>query len=256
MCNCHTKEITGGFWQELPGRYGMNKCIECLGYGREKTEQDVYPCALCGELRCIDHSIWVPAHELEREIESVKKVYNLLKGKKQSGWYAFCGKGTHIPRGLPIRHGKERLGGKIVEAIIDGYKKEGLTFFRMWETGLIETATDKKWDPQHYALSCSLAIPMVTMSGLIRREGISIPAFNKIYTNVIAGLASKKDFFFAPTHDEFIATIGRIGGSKALAGYICSRCAIVPCTNRLVAFFDTKVFKKLIKNPLVNDAKK
>ncbi len=234
----------------------MDRCVECLEYGKGKGEQDVYPCALCGELRCMDHTIWVPAHELERTIESVKYVHNLLKGKKQSGWYTFCGKGTHIPRGLPIRHGKERLGGKIVEPVIDGYKKEGLDFFRMWETGLIEAATDKKWEIRHYSLSCSLAAPMVTMSNLVAREGLSVPTFEKIFMTSITGMASKKAFFFAPSYDEFMGIATRIGGIRALAEYFCSRCAIVPCTNRLAEFYNSKIFKKLIKQPLVEHVKK
>ena len=234
----------------------MTKCTECLEYGRGRADQEAYACALCGEYRCLNHTIWVPAHELERAIESVKYVHNLLKEKKQTGWYTFCGKGTHIPRGLPIRHGKERLGGKIVEPIIDGYKKEGLEFFRMWETGLIETAIDNKWEPQHYALSCSLAASMVTMSNLVTREGLSLPTFEKIFMTSITGLASKKTFFFTPSFDEYMDMVGKVGGTKALAEYICSRCAIVPCTNRLAEFYNSKMFKKFIKKPLVEDQRK
>ncbi|MDF1540384.1 MAG: hypothetical protein P1Q69_15925 [Candidatus Thorarchaeota archaeon] len=240
----------------MSGRQIMAKCVECLEYGKGKGNQEVYPCALCGELRCMDHTIWVPAHDLERTIESVINVYSLLKGKKQSGWYTFCGKGTHIPRGLPIRHGKELLGGKIVEPVIDGYKKKGLEFFRMWETGLIEAATDKKWDPQHYSLSCSLAASMVTMSNLVTREGLSVPTFEKVFMTAITGMTAKKAFFFPPSYDEFISRVEKIGGIKSLAEYICSRCAIVPCTNRLAEFYNSKMFKKLIKQPLVELLKK
>ncbi len=234
----------------------MSKCTECLQYGRDKTEQDVFACALCGDLRCADHTIWVPAHELERQLEPVQNIHGLLKKGKYSGWYAFCGKGAHIPRGLPIRHGKERLGGKIVEPIIDGYKRPGLEFFRMWETGIVEAAIDNRWETQHYALSCSLAVSMVAISNLVNKGGIKVPTFEKIFMTAITGLASKKPFFFAPSYDEFMKTIGSVGGTKAFAEYMCSRCAIIPCTNRLTEFYNSKVFKKLIKNPIGNNLKK
>ncbi len=234
----------------------MSKCTECIQYGRSKAEQEVFACALCGDLRCADHTIWVPVHELERQLEPVQNVHRLLKKGKYSGWYAFCGKGSHIPRGLPIRHGKERLGGKIVEPIIDGYKRPGLEFFRMWETGIVEVAIDNRWDTQHNALSCSLAASMVTISNLVNQGGITAPTFEKIFMTVITGLASKKSFFFAPSYDEFKKTIGSVGSTQTLAEYMCSRCAIIPCANRLSEFYNSKIFKKLIKNPVVDILKK
>ncbi|MHA1909621.1 MAG: hypothetical protein ACW98Y_20140 [Candidatus Thorarchaeota archaeon] len=234
----------------------MSKCVECLQYGRDKAEREVFACSLCGELRCIDHTIWVPSHELEKRLEPVENVHRLLRKGKYTGWYPFCGQGTHVPRGLPIRHGKERLGGKIVEPIIDAYKKPGLEFFRMWETGIIEAAIDNRWDTQHYALSCSLAASMVTIANLVGKEGITVPTLEKIFMTAITGLASKKSFFFTPSYDDFMKISGSFGGTEALAKYMCSRCSIVPCVNRLAEFHNSKIFKKVIKNPTLDKIKK
>ena len=140
--------------------------------------------------------------------------------------------------------------------IIDGYKRPGLEFFRMWETGIVEVAIDNRWDTQHYALSCSLAASMVTISNLVNQGGITVPTFEKIFMTAITGLASKKSFFFAPLYDEFMKTIGSVGSTQTLAEYMCSRCAIIPCTNRLSEFYNSKIFKKLIKNPLEDTLKK
>ncbi len=234
----------------------MSKCVVCLQYGRDKAEREVFACSLCGEIRCIDHTIWVPAHELEKRIDNVESVHKLLRKSKHTGWYPFCGNGTHVPRGLPIRHGKERLGGKIIEPIIDAYQNPGLEFFRMWETGVIEAAIDNRWDPQHYSLSCSLAPSMVAISNLVDNDLISIPTLEKIFMTAITGLASKKEFFFPPSFDEFMGLSGTFGGIRSLAEFICSRCAIVPCTNRLVPFYKSKIFKKAISNPNLESIKK
>jgi hypothetical protein len=126
----------------------------------------------------------------------------------------------------------------------------------MWETGIIEAAIDNRWDPQHYALSCSLAPSMVTISNLVNKEGITIPSLEKIFMTAITGMASKKPFFFTPTYDEFMKESGSYGGTQALAKYLCSLCAILPCTNRLTPFYKPKIFKKLVKKPLAEDFKK
>ena len=60
---------------------------------------------------------------------------------------------------------------------------------------------------------------------------------------------SKKSFFFTPSYDEYMKIAGKLGSVKAIAEYVCSHCAIIPCTNRLAPFYDKKIFKKLLKKP-------
>ena len=135
----------------------MAKCGECKRYSYKRTNQETLPCALCGEERCTDHSIKVPAHELEKQIQSVQDILLLLRKKPEDGWYIFCTRAAHRPQGLPIRHGKDMLAGKVISPIVDNEKKEGLEFIRMWEIGIIERGIENLWQPTHFIPSCLLA---------------------------------------------------------------------------------------------------
>lgn len=227
----------------------MSECPDCDVMRKKSTEKDLFGCALCGVKRCADHTIWVPAHELDKYNEEVRRVKDLLKGKPQSGWYPFCGKGTHVPRGLSIRHGKEKVGGMMVQQVTNDCKKEGLEFFAFWEVGIIENSLEKWWDINHYALSCSLAPAMILVAHLLSQGGSPDSVRAQIYEKVITGLASKKDFFDIPSKDTFMRAAHQATSTKDFAGIICSFCGMIPCLNRQRAYHDDKKFKKMIKDP-------
>ncbi len=226
----------------------MSECPDCDVMRKKSTGKELFACVLCGEKRCADHTIWLPAHELEKYSEEVTRIKEILRGDPQAGWYAFCGKGTHIPRGLPIRYGKNKEGGRLVQSISSEYKKKGLEFFKWWEVGIIENSLEKWWDTDHYALSCSLAPAMVLMAHLILKGDQSENTRIHIYEKVVAGIASKKEFFEVPPKDAFQSFIQKESTTQEYAAAICSFCGIIPCLNRLKLYFDQKRFKKMIKD--------
>ncbi|MHA1902504.1 MAG: hypothetical protein ACXADL_04315 [Candidatus Thorarchaeota archaeon] len=227
----------------------MTECEECIRLGYSKTDQIVYSCALCGELRCEDHAIWVPAHELEKPVEGAKKALEFVKGSRHGGWYVFCGRPSHIPRGVPIRHGEARVGGKVVAPILDHEKKKGLEFFRMWEVGIVEEGIEKRWEPKSFALSCSLAPAMALAAHLFLKEANPNEYMRKVYDSAIQVFASKKSIFSKISFDEFQKISGKAPKLEDIAKLICSRCRVVVCVNREENYYDKKEFKNLIKNP-------
>ncbi|MFW9919881.1 MAG: hypothetical protein ACFFED_09795 [Candidatus Thorarchaeota archaeon] len=229
----------------------MSECPDCDIMRKKSTEKELYPCALCGEKRCADHTIWVPAHELDKYSEEVTRIREMLREKPHAGWYAFCGKGTHIPRGLSIRHGRNREGGRMVQMIPNDQKKEGLEFFNWWEVGIIENAMEKWWDVSHYALSCSLAPVMVIMAYLLRVETNINTAKMQMYEKGIVGMASKKEFFMIPSKDTFLKMTSTASSAKEFVDIICLLCGIVPCLNRQTAYHDEKKFKKMQRDPTI-----
>jgi hypothetical protein len=229
----------------------LTKCAECIRFGFTRTDQVTYPCALCGELRCEEHAVWVPAHELEKNIVAVTRVRSLLKYEKQRGYYVFCGRGAHIPRGLPIRHGVNKQGGKIVSPVLDNEKSKGLEFFRMWETGIIEGGFEKKWESKHYSLSCSLAPVMVVLGHLLSGVPITEQLVSKAYATAVIGMTSKKSVFEMISWEDFRDPILRTPEVKTAAILVCSHCKVVPCVNRQAPFYDSKRFKKLVKEPVL-----
>lgn len=228
----------------------MTNCEECKRYGYKRTNQEVFPCALCGELRCEDHTIWVPAHEIEKPFDENQTLLSVIdKKNKQGGWYCFCGRPSHIPRGLPYRAGPGKEGGKIVTPILEHEKKVGLEMFRMWETGVIEEGYEKTWESKHYALSCSVATIMVLIANLHASEGTTPGFLDKVYTTIISPLGEKKDTFFVPSKKMFEVAVSKFPEMIALVEFVCSRCAVVPCINRQAPFYDQKLFHMLAKWP-------
>ncbi len=228
----------------------MTNCAECRRYGYSRTNQEVFPCALCGEFRCEDHTIWVPAHEIERPFEENQALLKLMrKNAKQGGWYCFCGRPTHIPRGLPYRSGPGRQGGKIVSPILDHQKKTGLERFRMWETGVIEDGFEKAWDAKHYALSCSVAPIMVLIANLHETQGTTPGFLDTVYRTAISAFGDKKDTFFVPSKTTFEVVVSKFPELRVLVEFVCSRCAVIPCLNRQAHFYDQKLFKRLVNYP-------
>ena len=228
----------------------MTNCEECKRYGYSRTNQEVFPCALCGELRCEDHTIWVPAHEIDRSFDENQALLQLIgKSAKQGGWYCFCGRPSHVPRGVPYRVGPGKEGGKIVAPILEHEKKKGLEMFRMWETGVIEDGYEKAWDPKHYALSCSVATIMVLAANLHATKGAAPDLLDNIYRTAIEPFGEKKDTFFVPSKQMFEVVVTKYPEMKVLVEFLCSRCVVVPCLNRHAPFFDQKLFMTLVKFP-------
>ena len=228
----------------------MTNCEECKRYGYKRTNQEVFPCALCGELRCEDHTIWVPAHEIDRPFEESQAILKLMvKDAKQGGWYCFCGRPTHIPRGVPYRAGPDKEGGKIVTPILDNEKKPGLEMFRMWETGVIEDGYEKTWDSKHYALSCSVATIMVLIANLHLTKGNAPGFLDTVYNTAISAFGEKKDTFFVPSRKMFEDSVPKNPELKVLFEFVCSRCAVIPCLNRQAPFYDQTLFKILASDP-------
>ncbi|MHA2026004.1 MAG: hypothetical protein ACW98U_08900 [Candidatus Thorarchaeota archaeon] len=227
----------------------MTNCEECQRYGYSRTNQVAHPCVLCGEMRCDDHMIWVPAHEVDRPFDENQALLKLMKHKSQGGWYGFCGRPSHVPRGVPYRAGQDKDGGKMISPILDHEKKLGLEMFRGWETGVIEDGFEKHWEPKHYALSCSIATVMILFANLHATQKGSPELLDSIYNSAILTFGDKKKTFFGGTKDEFLKAAGDSPEVQTLVEYACSRCAVIPCLNRQASFYDQKLFKKLAQNP-------
>jgi hypothetical protein len=209
----------------------------------------VFPCALCGELRCEDHTIWVPAHEIDRPFDENQALLKLMKNGSQGGWYCFCGRPSHVPRGVPFRVGPGKEGGKIVTPILEHEKKPGLEMFRMWETGVIEEGYEKAWDTKHYALSCSVATIMVLMASLHATQGATPGFLDTIYRTAISAFGEKKETFFVPSKKMFEVVVNKNPEMRILVEAACSRCAVIPCLNRQALFYNQKLFTRLVIAP-------
>ncbi|MFX0107466.1 MAG: hypothetical protein ACFE7R_04215 [Candidatus Hodarchaeota archaeon] len=171
-----------------------------------------------------------------------------MSGKQIGGWYVFCGQRSHVPRGVPIFYGRDKEGGKIVEPIPDYEKPDGLTMFRMWETGLIEEGFEKHWEPIHYEISCSMALAMRTIARLCVQNVDHATLLSGIHT-AVDKLSSKRPILF---REPWLIFKGRFDLDLPLqraVNYVCSRCGEAACLNRQTPFHDQKMFKKIIKRP-------
>lgn len=193
--------------------------------------------------------IWVPAHELDRPIDEAEAIVKLVKYDKVGGWYGFCGRSSHIPRGLPIRYGKEKEGGKVVEAILDNEKKVGLESFKMWEVGAIEEGFETYWDVKRYALSCSLAAVMALIANMYQTGQEPSSFLEKLHNSAFMTFATKKTIFYGDEWKKFVKVVGTSPSREELFQYTCSRCSVIPCMNRQAPFFDQKLLQKLVKIP-------
>lgn len=227
----------------------MTTCEECKRFGYSRTNQESYPCSLCGELRCMDHMIWVPAHELDKHLEETEAVTSLMKFKKIGGWYGFCGRSSHIPRGLPIRHGKEREGGKLVRPVLNHEKKPGLECFQRWEVGTIENGYEAEWESKRYALSCSFAPIMLLIASMYQSGSDPSTVPNRLYETAFRTFGSKKSSFFLETWEDFAKSVGTKPDKETLIDYVCSRCSVIPCLNRQAPFHDSKLLKRIVEDP-------
>ena len=193
--------------------------------------------------------IWVPAHEIEKPFEEAEAITELIKHSKVGGYYGFCGRPSHVPRGLPIRHGKEKEGGKVVRSILDHEKKPGLESFKMWEIGSIEEGFETAWEVKRYALSCSLAPVMVLIANMYQTGREPTTFMENLHGSAFKTFANKKPVFFLEDWNMFIKTIGANPTKEDLFSYTCSRCTVIPCMNRQAPFHDKKMFHKLAKTP-------
>jgi hypothetical protein len=193
--------------------------------------------------------IWVPAHEIDRPFDETQALLKLMKHKNPVGWYGFCGRPSHVPRGVPYRAGEEKEGGKMIRPILDHEKKPGLEMFRMWEIGVIEDGFEKQWEPKHYALSCSIATVMILFANLHATQSGSPGLLDSIYNSAILTFGDKKKTFFGGSKDEFLKEVGSSPDVQTFVNYACSRCAVIPCLNRQASFYDKKMFKKLAETP-------
>jgi hypothetical protein len=191
----------------------------------------------------------VPAHVIQKHSDAAETVRKILRSGPEKGWYVFCGRPSHIPRGMPIWHGKEKKGGKIVEAVLNHEKTEGLEMFPMWEVGLVEEGFEKRWEPEHYELSCELAPVMKLVLQLYRKEGSSEPFIESMHSMVFETLAKKKATLFSASKKDLLIKLGRMATLKEIFNFVCSRCAVGACLNRQAPFYDKKIFSRLIKNP-------
>lgn len=227
----------------------MTLCEECKRYGLSRTNQEVFPCALCGELRCEDHAIWVPSHELMRADDHIQNLKEIIQSEPIGGWYAFCGRPSHLPRGLPTRFGPEKSGGRIVRQLFDHEKKPGLEGIRMWETGIIEEGFEKEWEPDRFSPSCSFTATMTIIANKTAGGKISTEELNKIHMLAFQTLANKSRNFVSAPWEEFLKQLGVSPDGPMIMEYTCSRCAVIVCANRLAPFFDPKLLRRLIQSP-------
>jgi len=193
--------------------------------------------------------IWVPSHALEKPFEEAEAIIDLIKYDKVGGYYGFCGKPSHVPRGLPIRHGKEKDGGKVVNPILDHEKKPGLECFRMWEVGSIEDGFETPWDVKRYTLSCSLAAVMALIANMYQTGREPSSFLESLHSSAFSTFANKKPIFFLEDTSKFMKRVGSNPTKEDLFKYTCSRCAVIPCMNRQAPFHDPKLLKKLVKEP-------
>ena len=227
----------------------MSECAECTRRKGEASTQEVFPCVLCGEPRCVTHAVWVPAHVLDRPLDEMQSIVQMMTGKSDKGWYVFCGRTGHVPRGMPIWYGKERDGGKIVEEIMNHEKPEGLEMFSNWEVGIVEEGFEKRWTKDHFEVGCDIAATINLVHRLWQKKEDPRAFLVTLQTLVFDNVASKKAVFFGASGDEIKKALGDNPSIEDVVNYVCSRCAVVACLNRQTQFYDQKLFKKLIKKP-------
>ncbi len=193
--------------------------------------------------------IWVPAHELEKKIDEAEAIMKFIRYEKTGGWYGFCGRASHIPRGLSIRYGQEKSGGKIVEAVLDTDKKTGLETFRLWEVGAIEDGFETTWESKRYTLSCSLAPAMALIANMYSTGRESCTFLENLHSSAFITFASKKSVFYGEEYKEFTRAVGDTPSKEILFQYTCSRCSVIPCLNRQAPFYSNKILQNLVKAP-------
>lgn len=230
--------------------HAVKTCVECKAFGRTNLEQTVYPCGLCGQPRCENHSIWVAAHELEQPIQTARLALSpVTEHSQQDPWYTFCGRMSHIPEGISIRHGEGRKVGRMVEEVPEDGRKPGLGMFSRWQVGIVEDGYEKRWVPQHFTPACALAPLMTLVARLSQEEGPPQKILRRLYESGIGPTAVKRPILIKTTFKDLEARAGSTQDSSEIIKYICSRCGVVICLNRHSLFHDQEMFARLVKKP-------
>lgn len=221
------------------------RCEECIKSPKSIGAKRVHFCSLCGRLRCEDHSIWVPSHRLS----NVPEIQGLLMTKPIDGWYVFCDRPAHIPKGISAWSGRGRKEGTVVEEVLPSQKTEGLEQFLMWETGTVKGGFERHRNPQDYRLSCAFASVMNLILQLYRTERKRSDYLSRIHLLIFESVASKKPLFFSVTREEFGQALGNEPSLENLLSFACSRCGAVICLNRQSPFFDRLLFGQIARTP-------
>ena len=221
------------------------RCEECIKSSKSSGAKRVHFCALCGCLRCEDHSIWVPSHRLS----AIPEISKLLMTKPVDGWYAFCGRHAHVPKGVSTWSGRGRKEGTVVEEVLPTRKIEGLEQFPMWETGTVKGGFERHRDPHDYRLSCAFVSVMNLILQLYRTGRKRSDFLSRIHLLIFESVASKKPLFYSVTNEAFHRALGNEPSLEELLSFACSRCGVVVCLNRQAPFFDRPTFEQLARFP-------
>ena len=190
--------------------------------------------------------IWVPSHVIDHShMESAENLKKLINESGAKGWYCFCGRTCHIPRGMPFWFGEERNNGKLVERIGDHQKLNGFEFFTFWHVGIVEAGIEKRWEQTHFEPSCEYGISL-RLAYRFSSESSQEELVKKFYDKILSLVTSKKKSFSLTSYEDFKKFVRDEQSLKGLSEYLCSRCKVVPCLNRLVPYYDKREFKKLV----------
>ncbi|NWF96321.1 MAG: hypothetical protein HXY34_09270 [Candidatus Thorarchaeota archaeon] len=227
----------------------METCKLCLKKARVKTKTTLYSCVLCGAKRCGDHTIWVPASEFDREMDTAAAARLLFKSEPIGGWLPFCEHIAHVPQGVSKRLGADKTSGAIVEKIPVHERPSGIDIFPMWQTGVVEAGKEKKWETNRFEASCQFwktLVLAVRTAGRTEWKDVSATA---LYDRLVCNSANMNSLFFTMKCEEFESLLGDSPTLWKLMSTICSRCGATVCLNRLAPFHDQRVFSKLIREP-------
>ncbi len=190
--------------------------------------------------------IWVPSHVIDHShLDTAQELKKYIGEPTMKGWYGFCGRTGHIPRGMPYWHGEERNTGKLVERIADHKKLKGYESFAFWQVGIVEVGIEKRWEPTHFEPSCEYGISL-RLAYRFASESTQDDLVKKLYDKVLSLVTSKKKSFSMTTYEDFKGFVKENKNLKGLSEYLCSRCGVVPCLNRLVPYHNRKKFKELV----------
>jgi hypothetical protein len=222
-------------------------CVEC-GERKGKNKK-LYESALCKQLRCENHLIWVPSHLIDHNpLDVANDLKKILKGAEQNGWYMFCGRLGHIPRGVSYWYGEDRQNGKLVEHVGDHQKLAGYEFYNYWQVGIVEDGVEKRWQPSHFEPSCEFSLSLRLIHRFVN-EPDQNAIVQRIWNKVVNIVTTKRKTFFPTSEDVFLKFLKGKEPLLGIAQYFCSRCATVACLNRLSPFHDKKILKEFRLNP-------
>ncbi len=227
----------------------MSPCEECKHYGSVKKDDELYNCVLCGRPHCARHTVWIPAHEVETRDAKAEEARSHIKGKPIRGWYPFCRTTFHTPRGVSIRVGADRKNGSIVEPILFDDRPKSLKSFRRWKVGVVEDGVEHRWPPEQYELPCSLTGLITIVAKMYEQDVEGTISSKQIYSQVITSSYARNEVFYPPTHHEFFSQFGTNMQLMEVLEFICSRCMTAICLNRQAPFFDSKIFKRVLRTP-------